>query len=198
MMFGGFAPVLISAFVVAVAEIGDQTQLLAIFLATRFRKPWPILAGILVATIANHLLAACVGYYVADLLKGKWVGYLIGVSFLATALWALKPDKEDEAAAERSGLGVFLTTLVAFFLVEMGDKTQIAAISLAARFHSIWRVAAGTTAGMMIANAPVVFLGERATQFIPVKVMRIVAAVVLAVLGVWTLVATARGASLAI
>ncbi|MBV9509976.1 MAG: TMEM165/GDT1 family protein [Caulobacteraceae bacterium] len=186
-------PVLVSTLVVALAEIGDQTQLLAILLATRFRKPWPIIAGILVATIANHLLAATVGYLIADFLKGAWVRYLIAASFFATAAWALMPDKADEKAGEASHLGVFMTTVVSFFLVEMGDKTQIAAISLAARFHSIAPVAAGTTLGMMIANVPAVFLGERATRFAPLRLIRIGAALVFVALGAWTLLAAVRG-----
>ena len=186
-------PVLISAFVVALAEIGDQTQLLAILLATRFRKPWPIIAGILVATIANHGLAATVGYLIADFLKGHWVQYLIAASFFATALWALKPDKEEDAVGDASHLGVFLTTLVSFFLVEMGDKTQIATVSLAARFHSILPVAAGTTLGMMIANVPAVFFGHRVTTLVPMRFVRIGAAVIFASLGAWTLIAALRG-----
>jgi putative Ca2+/H+ antiporter (TMEM165/GDT1 family) len=179
--------VLISAFVVALAEIGDQTQLLAILLATRFRKPWPIIAGILAATIANHLLAATVGYLVADVLKGRWFQYLIAASFFATALWALKPDKAEDAVGDASHLGVFLTTTISFFLVEMGDKTQIAAVALAARFHSIVPVATGTTIGMMIANVPAVFLGHRATDFLPMRYVRLGAAVIFALLGAWTL-----------
>jgi len=186
-------PVLISALVVAIAEIGDQTQLLAIFLASRFRKPWPIIAGILVATIANHLLAATVGYLISGFLKGAWVQYLIAASFIATAIWALFPDKEDDSAAEASHMGVFLTTVVAFFLVEMGDKTQIAAISLAARFHSIIPVAAGTTLGMMVANIPAVFLGERVMRVVPLRYVRIGAAAVFVALGVWTFVVALRG-----
>ena len=186
-------PVLISAFVVALAEIGDQTQLLAILLATRFRKPWPIIAGIFVATVANHTLAATVGYLIADFLKGRWVQYLIAASFFATAAWALKPDKEDDKAGEATHFGVFLTTVVAFFLVEMGDKTQIATVSLAARFHSIIPVATGTTMGMMIANVPAVFLGERAMRVLPLKYVRIGAASIFFALGVWTLIVAVRG-----
>jgi putative Ca2+/H+ antiporter (TMEM165/GDT1 family) len=186
-------PVLVSALVVAIAEIGDQTQLLAILLATRFRKPWPIIAGILVATIANHLLAATVGFLISDFLKGRWVQYLIAASFFATALWALKPDKEDDTVGDASHMGVFLTTVVAFFLVEMGDKTQIATISLAARFHSIVPVAVGTTTGMMIANIPAVFLGHKATNFVPLRYVRIGAAVIFAILGAWTLYVALHG-----
>ena len=186
-------PVLVSALVVAIAEIGDQSQLLAIFLASRFRKPWPIIAGILVATIANHLLAATLGYLISGVLKGAWVRYLVAASFVATAVWALFPDKEDDAAAEASHMGVFLTTVVCFFLVEMGDKTQIAVIALAARFHSIVPVAAGATLGMMAANIPAVFLGERAMKIVPVRFVRIGAAAVFLALGVWTLVGAIRG-----
>ena len=180
-------PVLISALLVTIAEIGDQTQLLAIFLASRFRKPWPIIAGILVATIGNHLLAATVGYLVSGFLKGAWVQYLIAASFIGTAIWALFPDKEDDSVAEASHMGVFLTTVVAFFIVEMGDKTQIATISLAARFHSIIPVVTGTTLGMMIVNIPTVLFADQATKWIPVKVVRVIAAGIYALLGVLTL-----------
>ena len=186
-------PVLVSALVVAIAEIGDQTQLLAIFLASRFRKPWPIIAGILVATIGNHLLAATAGFLIAGLLKGAWFQYLVAASFIGTAIWALVPDKEDDALAEASHMGVFLTTVVAFFVVEMGDKTQIAAISLAARFHTIVPVAAGTTLGMMVANIPAVFLGERVMRIVPLRAVRIGAAVLFLALGIWTLVVAIRG-----
>ena len=186
-------PVLISALLVTIAEIGDQTQLLAIFLASRFRKPWPIIAGILVATIGNHLLAATAGYLVSGFLKGAWVQYLIAASFIGTAIWALFPDKEDDSVAEASHMGVFLTTVVAFFIVEMGDKTQIATISLAARFHSIIPVVTGTTLGMMIANIPVVFLGERVMRIVPIRYVRITAALIFVALGVWTLAAAIRG-----
>lgn len=186
-------PVLISALLVTIAEIGDQTQLLAIFLASRFRKPWPIIVGILVATIGNHLLAATVGYLVSGFLKGAWVQYLIAASFIGTAIWALFPDKEDDSVAEASHMGVFLTTVVAFFIVEMGDKTQIATISLAARFHSIIPVVTGTTLGMMIANIPAVFLGERVMRIVPIRYVRITAALIFVALGVWTLVAAIRG-----
>ncbi len=186
-------PVLISAFVVALAEIGDRTQLLAIVLATRFHKPWPIIAGIFVATLANHGLAATVGFLVSDFLHGRWFQYLVAVSFFATAAWALVPDKEDEEVKPLSHAGVFMTTLVAFFLVEMGDKTQIATLSLAARFHNIVLVATGTTIGMMIANIPAVLLGRAATRIVPLNLVRIGAAVVFAGLGAWTLFEAIHG-----
>ena len=185
-------PVLISTLVVALAEIGDRTQLLAMVLATRFRKPVPILAGILVATLANHGLAATVGYFAADLLKGRWFQYVVAASFFATAAWTRGPDKEDDLPRQASHFGGFMTTAIAFFIVEMGDKTQIATISLAARFHQIVLVAAGTTLGMMIANVPAVLLGEAATKLVPLKAVRIGAAVLFTGLGVWTLIEALR------
>jgi len=182
-------PFLISTGLVAVAEIGDKTQLLAIMLAARFRRPVPIILGILAATLANHGLAATLGFVVAQYLTGPTFQILVGVGFVAMAAWALIPDKEDDDAATRSAGGVFLTTLVAFFLVEIGDKTQIATTLLAARFHDIVVVAAGTTLGMMLANVPAVFLGEAATKIVPLKYVRIAAAVVFAAIGVSVLLA---------
>ena len=180
---------LVSTFVVALAEIGDKTQLLAILLATRFRRPWPIIAGILAATLANHALAATVGYLVSDVLRGLWFKVVVGLSFVAMAVWALIPDKEDEDAfTDRGGASVFITTAIAFFLVEMGDKTQVATIALGARFHEILLVAAGTTCGMMLANVPAVFLGEAATRVIPLKYVRLGAALIFLLLGLWALV----------
>jgi len=180
---------LVSTFVVALAEIGDKTQLLAILLATRFRRPWPIIAGILAATLANHALAATVGYLVSDVLRGLWFKVVVGLSFVAMAVWALIPDKEDEDAfTDRGGASVFITTTIAFFLVEMGDKTQVATIALGARFHEILLVAAGTTCGMMLANVPAVFLGEAATRVIPLKYVRLGAALIFLLLGLWALV----------
>jgi len=178
---------IISALVVALAEIGDKTQLLAILLATRFRAPLPIIGGILVATIANHLLAATAGYYLSGLLAGTWFKLVVAVSFLAMAAWTLVPDKADDASGSGGRWGAFLTTLVAFFLVEIGDKTQLATLALAARFHSIVIVAAGTTLGMMIADVPAVLLGEAATKVVPLRYVRWGAAAVFALLGLWAL-----------
>ena len=180
-------PLLVSTLVVAIAEIGDKTQLLAVLLATRFKRPWPIVAGILAATVANHLLAATAGYYLSSFLSGPWFKGLVAVSFLAMAAWALVPDKADELKSDTGRLGVFLTTLVAFFLVEIGDKTQIATVALAARFHTVVLVAAGTTLGMMIADVPAVFLGEAATRIVPLKYVRWGSALMFAVLGLWAL-----------
>ncbi|CAN5305639.1 TMEM165/GDT1 family protein [soil metagenome] len=181
-------PIWISALVVAIAEIGDKTQLLAIVLAARFRKPVPIILGILAATLANHGLAAALGYLVGAWLKGPVFQIAVGIGFLAMAAWALVPDKEDDGAANRSAGGVFLTTLVAFFIVEIGDKTQIATSLLAARFHEITLVAIGTTLGVMAANIPAVLLGEAATKVVPLKYVRLAAALIMAALGVWVLV----------
>ena len=182
-------PFLISTGLVAVAEIGDKTQLLAIMLAARFRRPMPIILGILAATILNHGLAATLGFVVAKYLTGPAFQVLVGVGFIAMAAWALIPDKDDEDAASRTAGGVFLTTLVAFFLVEIGDKTQIATTLLAARFQDIAVVTAGTTLGMMIANVPAVFLGEAATKVVPLRYVRIAAAAVFALIGLSVLFA---------
>lgn len=178
---------LVSTGLVAVAEIGDKTQLLAMILAAKFRRPVPIILGILVATILNHTGAAALGFVVARWLSGPTFQILVGVGFIAMALWALIPDKDDEGAANRAAGGVFLTTVVAFFLVEIGDKTQIATTLLAARFQDIAVVAAGTTLGMMIANVPAVLLGEAATRIVPLRYVRVGAALIFLILGAWVL-----------
>ena len=180
---------LVSTGLVAVAEIGDKTQLLAMILAAKFRRPVPIILGILVATILNHTGAAALGFVVARWLSGPTFQVLVGAGFIAMALWALIPDKDDEGAANRAAGGVFLTTVVAFFLVEIGDKTQIATTLLAARFQDIAVVAAGTTLGMMIANVPAVLLGEAATRIVPLRYVRIGAALIFLILGAWVLTA---------
>ena len=169
----------VSTLLVALAEMGDRTQLLAIMLASRYRKPVPILLGILVATLANHGLAALAGFYLSSLLSAIWFKYAVSASFIAMALWALIPDKEDEEDGKPAGcgkMGVFLTTAVSFFLVEMGDKTQIATAALAARYHDVLVVAAGTTTGMMLANIPAVLLGHAVTRVLPIRALRIAAA----------------------
>lgn len=182
---------LVSTGLVAIAEIGDKTMLLAIVLAARFRKPWPILAGILAATLANHALAATVGALAGNFLQGPWMKWVLGVLFIGFAGWALIPDRfeDDEAPSTVKAGSVFLTTLVAFFLVEMGDKTQVATAALAARFHDILVVSAGTTLGMMIANAPAVFVGEAAARNLPLKYIRWAAAACFAAIGTWILIA---------
>ena len=185
-------PLLISTGVVALAEMGDKTQLLAIVLAAKFRKPLPIILGILAATVLNHAAAATLGFLVAKWLSGQIFQIVVGAAFLAMAGWALIPDKEDDGALTRSRGGGFLTTLIAFFFVEIGDKTQIATTLLAARFHNIALVAAGTTLGMMLANVPAVLLGEAATKIIPLRYVRIIAAVIFGLIGAWVLLAAFR------
>jgi putative Ca2+/H+ antiporter (TMEM165/GDT1 family) len=181
----------VSALLVALAEMGDRTQLLTILLATRFRRPLPIIAGVAVATLANHALAALAGYYVSSFLDALWFRYLIGASFLVMAVWVLIPDKAADEGEKVSHRGVFLTTLIAFFLVEMGDKTQIATAALAARFSSIWIVTAGTTTGMLLANVPAAYFGHAITRIVPLAAMRYISAVVYALLGVASLLETA-------
>lgn len=181
---------LLSAGVVSIAEIGDRTQLLTLLLVARWRRPWPILAGIFVATLLNHALAAAVGQLVASFIGPDLLRWLLGLSFIAMALWALKPDDLDDAPeVRRNGLGTFLATAVIFFLVEMGDKTQVATAALAARYDDLVMVTMGTTFGMMIANAPVAFCGEALTRRLPLKYIRWAAAGLLAVIGLVTLVA---------
>ncbi len=180
---------LFSTGVVALAEIGDKTQLLAFFLAARFRKPWPICWGILIATALNHAGAGALGAWLTTVLQPQWLRWGLGLGFVAMAAWMLVPDKLDEEEAGGQGLklGVLGTTIVAFFLAEMGDKTQIATVAMAARFQDFWAVVAGTTLGMMIANVPAVLLGDRIAGRIPVRLVHGIAALVFALLGVATL-----------
>ena len=184
----------LSTLIVAIAEIGDKTQLLAILLACKFNKPVPIIAGIFVATLINHAMAASVGYGVAHVISGKWFQVGVGVAFIAMGAWALIPDKEDEDAGAKSHGSVFMTTVIAFFLVEMGDKTQIATSLLAARFENITMVTIGTTLGMMLANVPAVYLGKAATKVIPLHVVRMIASGIFAAIGVWVVVAALTAA----
>lgn len=179
---------LISTGVVALGEIGDKTQLLAIVLAATFRRPWPIVAGILVATLANHAAAGAVGGWVAAVLGPQVLRWVIGLSFLAMAVWMLVPDKiDDDEAGSARRFGVFGTTVVAFFLAEMGDKTQIATVALAARYTDVVQVVLGTTLGMMLANVPAVFLGDKIAQKVSMRLVHGIAAALFAVLGVLTL-----------
>lgn len=178
---------LASMLIVAVAEIGDKTQLLSLVLAARFRKPLPIICGILFATLANHALAGLAGEWVRAQLSPEALRWLIGISMLAIAAWALKPDKFDSEVRERGGYGVFALTLVAFFLVEMGDKTQVATVVLAAQYHALAAVVLGTTTGMLLANVPVVLLGAGFAQRIPLRGVRVTAALMFAVLGILAL-----------
>ena len=185
---------LVSTGIVALGEMGDKTQLLAMLLAARFRKPLPIVLGILVATLANHALAGAVGQWVADAIGPVWLRWIIGGSFLAMAVWMMIPDKinEDEADAKGLRLGVFGTTVVAFFLAEMGDKTQIATVALAARYDAVVAVVAGTTLGMMLANVPAVFLGDQIAKKVSMTLVHGISALIFAVLGVLTLLNVGR------
>lgn len=176
------------ALVVALAEIGDKTQLLAIVLAAKYRRPVPIVLGILAATLANHALAAWAGFIIADWLTGPALRVAVGVAFIVMAGWALLPDKADDAAASHSYDGVFVTTLIAFFIVEVGDKTQIATSLLAARFHDVVAVTLGTTLGMMVANVPAVCFGEAITRVAPLAVVRVAAAALFAAIGLWVVI----------
>lgn len=178
---------LVSTLVVALAEIGDKTQLLALLLATRFRRPGPIILGIFVATIVNHAGAAAVGEWISTLLGPVRLRWALGLAFLAFAAWALIPDKLENEEQPRVRFGVFLTTVISFFLVEMGDKTQVATIALAARFHDLPLVVLGTTTGMLLANVPVVLLGKAAADRVPLRLVRMLAAASFAVLGVLTI-----------
>jgi putative Ca2+/H+ antiporter (TMEM165/GDT1 family) len=176
---------LVSTGLVALAEMGDKTQLLSLVLAARFRKPWAIAAGILVATVFNHALAGAAGAWVTSLVGPQVLRWILAASFIAMAVWMLVPDRLDDDEKERgSHLGVFGTTLIAFFFAEMGDKTQVATVMLAARFPDWIAVVSGTTLGMMLANVPVVWFGERVTRVVPIKAVHIISAVIFAALGV--------------
>lgn len=179
-----FATALISTGVVALAEIGDKTQLLALLLAARFRRPRAIVAGILVATLLNHALAAWLGALAAQWLTPEMLRWVVAASFLAIALWTLKPDEleDDRALPARSA---FIATTVAFFIAEIGDKTQVATVLLAAKYAPLWEVVAGTTLGMLVANVPVVLLGHRFADRLPLRAARWTAALVFAALGLW-------------
>ena len=178
---------LISTGIVGLAEIGDKTQLLAFLLAAKFRKPLPIVLAIFVATIANHAFAAAVGAWITSMLGPDVLRWVLGVSFLAMAAWTLIPDKLDEDETKLAKYGVFLTTLIAFFMAEMGDKTQVATVALAARYHDIYSVVLGTTCGMMLANVPAVYLGDKIANRVSLRLVHGIAALVFAVLGVATL-----------
>lgn len=178
-----FEAFLMSTGVVALAEIGDKTQLLAFMLAARFRRPLPIIAGIFVATIANHAFAGAVGSWITTVVGPDVLRWVLGISFLAMAIWTLIPDKLDDEELTAPKLGVFGTTLVAFFLAEMGDKTQVATVALAAQYGTFVAVVVGTTLGMMIANVPAVFAGDRIAHRLPVRLIHIIAAIMFAILG---------------
>ncbi|MBK7661024.1 MAG: TMEM165/GDT1 family protein [Betaproteobacteria bacterium] len=179
---------LVSIGIVALAEIGDKTQLLTLVLAARYKKPWPIVAGIFVATLVNHGIAGAVGAWLTKAMGPDVMRWILGASFIAMAAWMLVPDKldDDDSASKQRG-GVFLTTAILFFFVEIGDKTQVATVALAARFDSLAAVVMGTTIGMILANAPVAFFGDALAKKMPVRIVHVVTAVIFAALGVGVL-----------
>lgn len=186
----GLTPFIMEAFlvstgIVTLAEMGDKTQLLSLLLAARFRKPWPIIAGIFTATVINHALAGALGEWLNNVIGPDVMRWILGASFIAMAIWMLIPDKiDDEDMSSHSKWGVFGTTLVAFFLAEMGDKTQIATVMLGAQYQNFVLVALGTTLGMMLANAPAVWLGDKLIQRIPLRVVHVTSSCIFLVLGV--------------
>jgi putative Ca2+/H+ antiporter (TMEM165/GDT1 family) len=179
---------LVSLVAVAVAEIGDKTQLLSLTLAAKYRRPWPICVGIFIATLVNHTMAGGVGVLLATWISPRAMQWIVVVSFIGMSGWALIPDKaDDEAATKEAGRGLVIATIITFFLAEMGDKTQLATVALAAQYHPLWQVVAGTTLGMMVANVPVVWLGSRFAERIPLRAARITAALLFLGLGLWSL-----------
>lgn len=189
---------LVSAGVVALGEIGDKTQLLALILAARYKRPWPIVAGIFVATIINHSIAGMVGTWLTAVVGADTLRWILGLSFLAMAAWLLVPDKLDDETVVGARYGVFATTLVAFFLAEMGDKTQIATIALAAKYDNLVAVVAGTTLGMMLADVPAVLFGDRVSRKLPIRLIHGVAAAIFAIIGIGVLVSGHAGAALGV
>lgn len=183
---------LIATGIVALAEIGDKTQLLSFILAAKFRKPWPICFGILVATLINHALAGVVGTWITSILGPGTLRWILGISFIAIAGWMLMPDKFDEKDANFAKAGVFVTTLIAFFLAEMGDKTQIATVALAAQYQVMIPVVIGTTLGMMIANVPAVILGDKFADKMPVGIIHRIVAGIFLILGIATLLGAGK------
>ena len=179
---------LVSITTIAIAEIGDRTQLLSLLLAARYRRPWPIVAGILCATLANHALAGALGAKFGSLLKPQVLDVTVAISMIGMALWTLKPDKLDDDAKPSGPQGAFLATVTSFFIAEIGDKTQIATLALGAAYPSLVGVVAGTTAGMMIANVPVVFMGKAFADRLPLKAIHYGAAALFLVLGILFLV----------
>lgn len=180
-------PFLLSTAIVALAEIGDKTQLLAFLLAAKFRKPVPIVLAILAATLLNHAGAGALGTWITSWFDADTLRWGLGISFLAMAVWVLVPDRLDDGDATLTRFGVFATTFIAFFLAEMGDKTQIATVALAAQYQALIAVVAGTTIGMMIANVPAVLLGDRIAGRMPVRTIRAISAALFAALGAATL-----------
>lgn len=184
---------LVSAGIVAMAEIGDKTQLLSLLLAARYRRPWPIIGGILVSTVLNHALAGALGAWLASMMGAQVLRWVLGLSFLGMAVWIMIPDKLDEDEPRFRQLGVFGTTLILFFLAEMGDKTQIATVALAAKYDTLAWVVLGTSLGMMLANVPVVLLGEKLFKKLPGRQVHAITALIFAVLGLAALFGLGSG-----
>lgn len=180
---------LVSFGLVAVAELGDKTQFLALMLASRFHRPLPILAGIFVAVLINHLASAALGYFVGVKLSGPWLKWIIAASFFAVAIWAIIPEKAEDERVPASRFGVFGATLCAFFIAELGDKTEVATAALAARFSVLLPVVAGTVLAMLVANLPAVLLGRQLARWVSLKTLRWGAVVLSIALGIWTLLA---------
>ncbi|MBU2098218.1 MAG: TMEM165/GDT1 family protein [Gammaproteobacteria bacterium] len=178
---------LVSTGLVALAEIGDRTQLLAFLLAARYKKPAPIILAILLATLANHGFAGLIGTWLTSVMTAETLRWVLGISFLAMAAWMLKPDEIDEAKAVATRFGVFGTTFITFFIAEIGDKTQIATVALAAQYQNLFWVVVGTTLGMMIANVPAVYAGDKLAHKLPVSLIHKIAAAIFALLGIATL-----------
>ena len=183
----------ISTGIIALAEIGDKTQLLAFLLAAKFRNPLPISLGILLATIVNHAFAGAIGVWLTARIAPETMRWILGISFVGMALWTLIPDRFEEKDAALARFGVFGTTLIAFFLAEMGDKTQIATVALSVRFQAYYAIVAGTTCGMMLANVPAVLLGDRIAGHVPVRFVHAVAAAIFGALGIATLLGLGLG-----
>jgi putative Ca2+/H+ antiporter (TMEM165/GDT1 family) len=187
---------LVSTGLVTLAEMGDKTQLLSLVLAARYKRPWTIALGILIATLANHGLAGALGVWIANVLGPEILRWGLGLSFLAMAVWMLIPDRLDEGeGGDAPRFGVLLTTVVVFFLAEMGDKTQVATVMLAARYDALVQVVLGTTAGMMLANVPVVWLGERLTRRVPITLVHRISAAFFVVLGLVALLWPGAGSA---
>jgi Ca2+/H+ antiporter, TMEM165/GDT1 family len=175
----------ISTLAVCIAEMGDKTQLLALVLAARYRKPLPIIFGILIATLVNHAVSAWLGTWLAQIMSPTFLQWLMAVLFFAVALWALVPDKLEQDEVKASTYGAFLATLLAFFIVEIGDKTQVATVLLAIQYSPLWQIITGTTLGMMLANVPVVLIGAKFAEKLPLKAARYCAALVFFAMGAW-------------
>ncbi len=183
---GSLQTFLISTVSVTLAEFGDKTQLLALILAARYRKPWPICFGIVLATLVNHLAAGALGAWTSLWMGAETLRWLVALSLLAIAAWTLIPDQmDDDEAVRATGQGIMVATAISFFLAEIGDKTQVATAVIAAQYHPLWQVVVGTTAGMLIADLPAVWLGARYARKLPLRTTRIIAAILFAALGIW-------------